>query len=442
MSRDPGEPGSRPPRRNRPAPDLAKRPPPLPLADDSEPSTFRPNPAGSPASGPAKPRKAKPKSKSKYDSPLDPLDEKPRFVAPGPNWWERILFGRVSSGQLAQFSRQFAAYLNAGIDISRALGSLQKQFSMTALGPVIGRLQAAVKRGSSLEDAMAAEPQAFGPMYLSMIRVAEARGGLPETMKRLAGTLERRQSLTRQARSAMIYPTIVLTLAGIIGIGISIFLLPMFAGILREIGRNSNLPWASRALMAFSLFVQYAGWWLMPLMLAGTPFFLFWLYRTPAGKAIIDRAVLWMPVFGLLCRKLDTARFARTLGALLEAGLDFGTSIDLTADVVVMTPIRRAVRSARAKIMAGEELSTTLERSRQFSHDVIAVIASGEETGKLPESLEHLADDYDEQVEVMVRSLGELVKPLMTLILGAIVLFIILAVMMPIIQLISNLATP
>ena len=175
MSRDPGDPGSRPARRDRPKPDPSRRPPPLPPDADPGPSTFRPNPTGSSYPLPPKPRK--PKSKS--SSPLDPLDEKPRRVAPGPGWWERIFFGRVSSGQLAQFSRQFAAYLNAGVDISRALASLEKQFGGTALGPVIGRLQLAIRSGSSLEDAMAREPQAFGPMYLSMIRVAEARAASP-----------------------------------------------------------------------------------------------------------------------------------------------------------------------------------------------------------------------------------------------------------------------
>ena len=222
MSRDPGEPGSRPPRRNRPAPDLAKRPPPLPLDGDAQPSTFRPNPAPGPA--PVKPRK--PKSKS--TAPRDPLDERPRVTAEGPNWWERILFGRVSSGQLAQFSRQFGTYLNAGVDITRSLSSLEKQFSGTALGPVIGRMQVAIKRGASLEDAMSSEPQTFGPMYLSMIRVAEARGGVPETLKMLAQSLEARQRLIRQARSAMIYPVIVLVIAGGVVALITVFLLPMF----------------------------------------------------------------------------------------------------------------------------------------------------------------------------------------------------------------------
>ena len=119
-----------------------------------------------------------------------------------------------------------------------------------------------------------------------------------------------------------------------------------------------------------------------------------------------------------------------------------GNSIDMTADVLVMNPIRSAVRSARRKIVGGEELSGVLDDTRQFTPDVISVIASGEETGKLPESLAHLADDYDEQVSIMVANLGHLVQPLVMVFLGGVVLFIILAVFLPIIQMISSLAAP
>jgi type II secretory pathway component PulF len=401
----------------------------------TEPSVFRPNPAGAPAPGKSRPRKVK------SDRQPDPLDEKPLIPAAGPKLWERILFGRVSTGQLAQFSRQFGAYLNAGVDISRALNSLERQFGGTALGPVIGRMQVAIKRGASLEEAMARETSTFNPMYLSMIRVAEARGGVPETLKMLSQSLEARQRLIRQARSALIYPTIVLLVAGLVATLLSIFVLPLFAGLLKDFSQRMTLPLASRALMGFSQFVQFIGWWLMPLVLIASPFLLIKLYRTPPGKAIMDRAVLWMPVFGQLCRKLDTSRFARTMSVLLDAGLDFPSSIDLTADVVVMTPIRHAVRSAKDKVMAGRDLSTTLDATHQFSPDVIAVIATGEETGKLPESLAHLADEYDEQIAVMVKNLGQLVQPLVTILLGVIVLFIILAVILPIIQVISSLSS-
>ena len=156
----------------------------------------------------------------------------------------------------------------------------------------------------------------------------------------------------------------------------------------------------------------------------------------------MDRVALMTPVLGQLCRKLDTSRFARTLSVLLDAGVDMSSSIDLTANVLAMTPIKGAVRSARAKIIGGKELSTILDESHQFYPDVIAIVGSGEETGKLPESLAHLADDYDEQVTMMVKNLGQLVQPLLIVILGGIVLFIILAVFLPIIQLITSLAGP
>ncbi len=435
MSRDPGVPGANPPRRNRPPADPSRpKPPPLP----PEGSTFRPSPAGVPTPGAGKLRKGK---SSRPGGVSDPLDAKPLTPVDGPKLFERILFGRVSTGQLAQFSRQFASYLNAGVDLLRSLASLERQFSGTALGPVLRRMGDAIRRGETLEEAMVRETSTFSPMYLSMIRVAGARGGVPETLKMLAKNLESRQRLIRQARSAMIYPTIVLMMAGLVGIGISIFILPLFAQTLKDLSGKMTLPLASRALMSFSDFVRFAGWWLMPLLLFSTPFLLIRAYRTSAGKALMDRLVLMMPVFGLLCRKLDTSRFARTMSVLLDAGLDFPSTIELTANVVVMTPIKNAVRSAKDRVMAGRELSVTLDRTGQFSPDVIAVIATGEETGKLPETLEHLADEYDEQIAAMVKNLGHLLQPLVTFVLGAIVLFVILAVLMPIIQLISSLAS-
>jgi type II secretory pathway component PulF len=401
---------------------------------DADYSTFRPNPAGT--NGGGKPRGTK-KTRS-----LNPLAENFEKPAGGPTWWERILLGSVSTGQLAQFCRQFAAYLAAGVDFSKSLSSLERQFNRTALGPILGRIQLAIRRGSTLEEAMANEPQAFGPMFLSMIKVAEARGGVPETLKMLAQHYEARQRLLRTARSAMIYPVIVIAVASLVVALISLFLLPQFARTLQDIAGNKSLPLPSEILMAFSGFVQSIGWWLIPAAMISTPFALIYTYKTPAGKAIMDRIVLALPVFGTLCRKIDTSRFARTLSVLLNAGVDVGNSIDMTADVLMMTPIRRAVRSARPKIMAGKELSGILDDTRQFSPDVIAVIASGEETGKLPESLIHLADDYDEQVTLTVANLGHLVQPFLMVFLGGIVLFIILAVFLPIIQMITSLAAP
>jgi type II secretory pathway component PulF len=426
--------GDEPPKRKRPRP--AGESSTNPRADGSDPeySTFQPNPTGA--------RPAPRPRGSKKTGALNPLAEKFEKPAGGPTWWERILLGRVSTGQLAQFCRQFAAYLNAGVDFTKSLSSLERQFSGTALGPILGRISTNIRRGTTLEEAMAREPQAFGPMFLSMIKVAEARGGVPETLKMLAKHFENRQRLIRTARSAMIYPVIVIAVATVVVALITLFLLPKFAALLQDIVGKSSLPLPSQVLMAISGFVQWIGWWLIPLVIVSTPFLLIYAYKTKTGKAIMDRMVLATPVFGSLCRKLDTTRFARTLSVLLNAGVDVGNSIDLTANVLVMTPIRRAVRSIRPQIIAGKELSEVLDDTRQFAPDVISVIESGEETGKLPESLAHLADDYDEQVSMMVANLGHLVQPLIIVILGGVVLFIILAVLMPIFQVITSLAAP
>ncbi len=436
MSREFEDSGPRPPRRKKPA----STPPPLPDSgangSGTGPSTFRPNPVGSGES--TKPRGAKPKSGGSRDR----SEKKSEIPAAGPSWYERILFGRVSSGQLAQFCRQFGTYLQSGVDFSRSLSSLEKQFARTALGPVIGRLQDAIRQGSTLEDAVAAEPQTFDPMFVSMIRVAEARGGAPETLKMLGRHYEARQRLIRQARSAMIYPIAVLTVAaGAIGL-ITVFVLPKILAIIQDSPGHKQLPGMTLALITFSRFMATLGWWLVPAVFVGSGFALLRFYKTPMGKDLIDRLVLMMPVFGSLCRKVDTTRFARTLSVLLDAGLDYGRSIDLTADVLMMSPIRQAVRSCRQAVLAGGELSGTLARSRQFYPDVIAIVSSGEETGKLPESLAHLADDYEEQVQTMVKNLGQLVQPLLMIILGGFVGFVCIAVLMAYAQMLMSAAGP
>ena len=186
------------------------RPPrrPKPKADSSEASTFRPNP------NPGK----KPRAASSMPIDFD--------IGKGPAIWERIFFGRVSSGQLAAFCRQFAAYMSAGVDIGKSLVNLRKQFAMSSLGPVIGRLSVAVKRGDSFAAAFAREPQAFAALFVGMMRVAEARGGIPETLKSLSRHYENRQSLIRQARSAMIYPLAVLLIASAVVAMMTLWLLP------------------------------------------------------------------------------------------------------------------------------------------------------------------------------------------------------------------------
>jgi type II secretory pathway component PulF len=215
----------------------------------------------------------------------------------------------------------------------------------------------------------------------------------------------------------------------------------MFISLLNDVaGHGATLPLPSRVLMAFSGFIQTLGWWLVPLMMIGGPLLALRIYRTASGKRVMDELALWVPVLGKLLSKLDTTRFARALSTLMGAGVDVGTSLDLAAGVMKLDPFRRAVRNARVQVMEGSELSVALGVSGRFGPDAIAIISTGEETGKLPESLEHLADGYEEQVAYMVKNMGQLVQPLLMILLGGIVLFIILAVLLPYISILTSLS--
>jgi type II secretory pathway component PulF len=374
--------------------------------------------------------------------PKPRAERKPIPQTGGPRLIERIVFGRVSSQHLATFCRQFAAYSDAGVDLIKSLQALQSQFARTALGPILGRIIDGVRQGDALSDAMKREPEAFDRLFLSMMRVAEARGGIPETMRMLADQYEARVRLIRQARSAMIYPVIVLIVAAAVVALMTVWILPMMASFLAELagaGGAGSLPLPSRILMGFSRFVQAAGWWLIPLLTVAAIVGPILLYRNPAGKAAMDKLGLHVPVLGKLLRLVETTRFSRTLSTLLDAGVNVGESLDLTADAQRLVPFRRAVQGAKAEVMHGAELSESLGASRRFDTDVIAIINSGEETGRLPESLAKVADDYEERVELMVKNLGSLVQPLIMIILGAIVFFIILAVILPYISALTSL---
>ncbi len=425
----------RPPRRTR------RGPQPLPSSDvDDTQSTFRPTPGPTPGSSPRRSRIPEDER-----NPID-ASEMPRSRRAAPSgrasWMERIVFGSVRSTDLATFCRQLAGYLDAGVDLLRALGALEKQFRATALGPVIARLQTSIRRGDSVSEAMNREPRTFDRMMRSMMQVAEARGGMPEVLKQLSRNYENRVRLFRKARSAMIYPVSVILIAAGVGWLLTVFVLPQFVEILQDMTRGRvDLPAPTRALVALSNFMQGVGWWLVPVLAVAVVFGAIRAYRTSTGKELMDRLALRLPVLGSLMRTLDTTRFARTLSTLLEAGVDYDTSLRLTSEVLHAAPIRRSVDRARAEVMAGTELSEVLDRTHQFNVDVIQVLSSGEETGKLPEALEHLADDYEEQAERMVSNLGQLVQPILTIGIGGIVFFIVVAFVMAYISVITNLAS-
>jgi type II secretory pathway component PulF len=359
----------------------------------------------------------------------------------GESKWYQRGFGHVPSKHLVNFSRQFAAYLDAGINLYRAMESLRRQYQRTALGPVIGRLQLAVRRGQSLTDAMSCEPAAFDRYFLSMIRVGEVRGSVPETLRSLSIEYESRQRMVRQTKSALIYPAFVILVSITVSALLTILVLPPLVEIMRDVisERRIELPLPTRLLVRLSDFIAAGGWWGIPLTLVSAVALVVGAYRFQRGKAFLDRVLLRLPVVGLLLWKIDTTRFCRTLATLLDAGVDIGSSLELTADTLVLVPMRKAVFRARDSIIQGESLSASIELTDRFPPDIPPLLNSGEETGRLPEMMLSVADQYEERAEFMVKNLGNLLQPIVTVVVGGVVFFVAVAFFMGYAALIADL---
>ena len=313
-----------------------------------------------------------------------------------------------------------------------ALESLRRQYEWTALGPVIGRLQLAVRRGQSLTDAMSREPAAFDHYFLSMMRVGEVRGSVPETLRLLSIEYDSRQRMVRQTQSALIYPAFVILVSVTVSALLTILVLPPLVDIMREVIREKRLelPGPTRLLIHISDFIVAGGWWGIPMTIVGSVVLLVGAYRLERGKAVLDEVLMRLPIVGQLLWKIDTTRFCRTLSTLLDAGVDIRSSLELTSDTLLLDPMRRAVLKARDAIIQGESLSASIELTGRFPADIPALMNSGEETGRLPDMMLTMADQYEEQVEFIVRNLGTLLQPVITVAVGGVVFFIAVAFFM------------
>ena len=348
--------------------------------------------------------------------------------------------GRINSDTLARFCRLWSQSLAGGLDLNRTLATLERRFSDSGLGPALVAMRRSLKDGATLAEALE-ETGAFDSFFVSLMKVAEARGGYAETLRELADHYERRQRLIRTARGALIQPAIILVLAFGVVILVATLALPAFASLLTDLGDPNGLPWISRALIALSGFMTVFGWWLIPACAVGAVFLGRIWYATPPGKATLDALAARLPVFGGLARLIDKVRFSRSLSVLLDGGLPPDEALELTAGTLNLTGSRRIVETLRDAVLDGEEISPVLRIRAEdwWGPELADVVENGEETGQLPEALARQAKIDENDLEQKVRNLSTLVKPLITIALGGLVLFIILAVIVPYLSVLQNL---
>ena len=341
-------------------------------------------------------------------------------------------FQKIKSKDLTVFSRQFATMVNSGLSMLRCLYVLEEQTPNKKLSKVIGEIRQDVEAGISLSDALEKHPNVFSKLYVSMVRAGELGGILDEVLSRLATQLEKEDQIRRAVKSAMVYPVVIGTFAILVLIGMVMFLIPIFAGMYKELG-NAKLPLLTRVMMNAS--TLFRSWW--GLVVLAVIIFAVWgirrLKRTERGRQVWDRFKLRIPMgIGEIIRKLAISRFSRTLGTLITSGVPILQAIDITGQAAGNSVIEKAMKEVEVSVKEGQSITEPLRKEPVFPPMVTQMISVGEETGSLDAMLSKIADFYEDEVNASVKSLTSILEPILMLFVGALVGTVVISMYLPI----------
>jgi general secretion pathway protein F len=343
----------------------------------------------------------------------------------------RWFVGRIKTDDLAIMTRQLAVLIGAGVPLVEALSALVDQVEHERLKRIISNVKQRVNEGSSLADALAAHSKVFNNLFINMIRAGESSGALEIVLVRLADFTESQARLRSKIVGSMTYP-IVMMVFGLIIMGVLFtVVIPKITKIFED--TKAVLPWSTRFLIGVTGIVSEWWWAILILMVGSVYLFLRWR-NTPAGRARWDIWVLRLPIFGVLVRQIAVARFSRTLSTLLKSSVPLLTAMDIVKNIVGNTRLAAVIEDARESIKEGESIAAPLKRSGEFPPLVYHMVAIGERSGELEEMLKNVADAYDSQVDTKIAALTSLLEPLMIVVMGAGVSFIVASILMPILQ--------
>ncbi len=342
---------------------------------------------------------------------------------------------RIRAKDRIHFTRQFATMINAGLPLVRSLDILAEQQTRPAVAEQIRSLLRDVESGTTLADAMRRQKEFFSDIYVSMVAAGEVGGVLDTILLRLAEYMEAAGRLKRSVTTAMLYPVVVIVVAVIAIAILLVFVIPTFSVFFT--GSGVPLPWPTRLLVAISGFLM-AYWWALLAGVALVGFAVRAYYKTSSGRLAIDHLLLRLPLLGPVLRKAAIARFSRTLGTLVQSGVPILEGLDITARTTGNRVIEDAVMESRVSIAGGDTISDPLGRSGVFPPMVVQMINVGEQTGGLDEMLEKIADFYDDEVETSVTGLTSILEPIMIVVLGGVVGGMLVALYLPIFDLIKT----
>jgi type IV pilus assembly protein PilC len=344
---------------------------------------------------------------------------------------------KVPAKNLAIFTRQFSVMIDAGLPLVQCLEILGKQEPHKGFSAAILKVREDVEAGAALADAMKKHPKTFDALYSNMIAAGEAGGILDTILKRLAVYIEKNVKLIGNVKSAMIYPVAVIVIAGIVVAAILWKVIPTFATLFAGLG--AQLPLPTRVVIALSNGLVAYGWILIiALGLAG--YMVNRYYATEGGRHMLDALILKVPVLGNIIRKVAVARFCRTLSTLLASGVPILDGLDITARTAGNAIIEDAIQVTRSSIERGETISAPLRETNVFPSMVVQMINVGETTGALDAMLSKIADFYEDEVDTAVAGMLTLMEPVMIAFLGVVVGGIVIAMYLPIFDLISKMS--
>ncbi|SHM24442.1 type II secretion system F family protein [Halanaerobium congolense] len=335
---------------------------------------------------------------------------------------------KVRLKDLAIFSQQFAAMIDAGISLVDALNILVDQTEHRRLREVILKVRDDVETGISLADAMAKHLAVFPRLYIQLVKAGESGGVLDSILNKMADHYDRQDELNSMVRSALYYPAVILTVGIVVVIFLVTQVVPQFVTMFRDFG--SELPLPTRLLLGISTFMQ-SYWWALLLALVIGLFIIGRFRTTAAGKEKTDSWILKMPVIGPMMKKVYISRFSSTLAILVESGVDLLTALAIVEDVVGNKVYGEILTKARVRVREGSNLSDPLQESGEFPAMVVQMLSVGEETGSIGTMLNKVAAFYDRQVEASVDGAISLIEPIMIVLLAVMVGFVAISIVTP-----------
>ncbi len=341
------------------------------------------------------------------------------------------LFSRIKPSEIAMMTRQLATLLSAGFPLVSAIQALIPQTRSHAFKKIISRIKDAIEEGSSFAGALALYPGTFSAVYINMVRAGESSGTLDIVLERLADIGEKQQALTHRIRSALAYPVLMAMIGALVLFLLLAFIVPSITAIFEDM--NQVLPAPTRFLITSSELLK-SYWWVLVFMLIGGIAAFKAVRKTRRGTFWFDKMLLTFPVMGPLVRKLAIARFSRTLSSLLENGVPMLTALEIVKNIVGNSLISDTIEDSAKEVERGRDLGVVLSSHTTFPHLAIQMIQVGEQSGQLEVMLNKIADVFENEAETSIVSMTSLLEPLIILVMGVIVGFIVLSICLPIFE--------